>query len=311
MRCFSVLISVLSLLGATAACSKTSTKGVEIDSKLGRYVPANTTVLAGAAVQQITASAFYKRHENQLNLSVLNTASERLGLDPRRDITQILIAWEGDNPLFLATGHFSSSQLGPKLASSGDSKFTYRGQTLFGDANQAVYFPKQNIAVAGPVTALHRFIDTGRGGVPDSLAPRFDALPKADQVWLVSSQGIPMDRVPLRSDAASALSNIAGYVTAASVGVGFDDGAHLHADLVCLSPEGAKRVHDALRGMIGMARLMTRDNQMDMMRIYDAIKVDQDQQNVLVHADLSPEQADKLLAMLPAVNGRAEQLLNR
>ena len=44
-----------------------------------------------------------------------------------------------------------------------------------------------------------------------------------------------------------------------------------------------------------MGRLMTRDDQMDMLRLYDAIQVTQDHDRVHVHADLSGEQMDKLV----------------
>jgi hypothetical protein len=44
-----------------------------------------------------------------------------------------------------------------------------------------------------------------------------------------------------------------------------------------------------------MARLMTKDNDLAMLHLYDAVLVDQDQDTVRVHADLSPELSDQLL----------------
>jgi hypothetical protein len=47
--------------------------------------------------------------------------------------------------------------------------------------------------------------------------------------------------------------------------------------------------------MIGFARLSTKDNQPDLLRAYDAVKVNKNNQIVQVRADLEPEVADKLI----------------
>jgi hypothetical protein len=165
--------------------------------------------------------------------------------------------------------------------------------------------------MAGPLTALHGIIDSKDGRLPAPVQARLEKLPKTDQFWAVSTQGLPVDRIPLGSQLGSALANLMRYVVSASVGAGVDEGAHFQANLTCVSPDGAKQVHDALRGGIGMARLMTKDNDLAMLRLYDAIQVDQDQQSVHVHADLSPELSDKLLKLLPGLNRRADQFLKR
>ena len=268
-------------------------------------------MLAGIDVDRIKSSAFYQRHANELNLPLLNAASERLGLDPRRDISEVLVTWQSNQPVVTARGTFSAKELQPRIVSLGARESRYRGQRLFGTADDAVFFPKQNIMLAGPLPALHSFIDDGRGEVPRPVQTRLENLPKTDQVWAVSTQGLPVDRIPMRSELGSALGNLMRYVTAASAGMGVDQGAHFQANLTCVSVGGAKQVHDALRGGIGMARLMTKDNDLEMLHLYDAIQVDQDQQTVHVHADLSPELSDKLLKFLPGLSNRADELLSR
>jgi hypothetical protein len=44
-----------------------------------------------------------------------------------------------------------------------------------------------------------------------------------------------------------------------------------------------------------LARLMTRDDQKQMLQIYDAIHVHQDHASVHLHADFTAEQADQLM----------------
>ncbi len=115
----------------------------------------------------------------------------------------------------------------------------------------------------------------------------------------------------MRSDIASALSNITGFISATSFGLGFDTGAHMQAEIVCISEQGAERVRDALRGGIGLARLATKDNESDLLQAYDAIQVSQDGETVRVRADLAANLTDKLLTYLPSLRNRAGQMLQQ
>ncbi len=294
MRSWFCFLTALGLV-ACASCHKENERGVQVDSKLAAFIPPATTLLGGVNVESLKASAFYQRHASELNLPMLNADSERLGLDLRRDISDVLVTWQSNQPVVMARGTFSAKELQPKIVSLGAQESHYRNQNFFGNGDEAVFFPKQNILLAGPLSALHSIIDNGSGGVPPPAQTRLENLPKTDQVWAVSTQGLPLDRIPMRSELSSALGNLMRYVAGASVGMGLDQGAHFQANITCVSVDGAKQVHDALRGGIGMARLMTKDNDLAMLHLYDAVLVDQDRETVHVHADLSPELSDQLL----------------
>jgi hypothetical protein len=64
-------------------------------------------------------------------------------------------------------------------------------------------------------------------------------------------------------------------------------------------------VHDALRGLIGLSRLSTNESRLDLLRLWDAVHVDQEKQVVHVRVELPADLADKLLAELPKLTGRA------
>ncbi len=263
-------------------------------------------------VDKLKASPFYQHHRNDLNAPLLDAMSERIGLDPRRDISDLLIAWNGKDVVAIGRGDFNLGALESKLPSLGMRPARYRNYTIFGADREALAFLKHGIAVAGPAETVRSEIDlenNGGGGVPDELRTRLAAIPKTDQVWAVSRGGLALDRMALRSDLDSALSNIIGYVSATSLGIGLDSGTHLQAEIVCVSNEGAQRVRDALRGGIGLARLTTRDEESDLLKLYDAIQVAQDQQTVHIRADVSGELTDKLLAYLPQIRNRADQML--
>jgi hypothetical protein len=85
----------------------------------------------------------------------------------------------------------------------------------------------------------------------------------------------------------------------------------LQVEITCTSNEGAQRVHDALRGLIGLGRLTTNESSLDLLRMWDAISVQQSQQVIHVRADLAADLTDKLMAYLPSLRRRAGQMLNR
>ena len=296
---------------ALSACRNDASLGLKADSKLATFVPSTTVLLAGMNVDQITGTPFYKRHKGEIKLPALDEASGRIGVDPRRDIADVLIAWQLGNPVVMARGRFNASALEPRLISLGSERSEYKKQVLLGDKNGALYFPQKDIAIGGSVGEMHSLIDAQVSGIPAQLAELIRTLPAGDQAWIVSDQSLPLERFPMRSDIQSALSNLIQFVSGANAGVGFDQGAHLHIDLTCRSNDDARQVHDAIRGGIGLARLTTRDDQLGLLRLFDAIRVDQDGKLVHVKADLTSDLADQLLSYMSGFSGRANQMLSR
>ena len=310
MRYFLPLVAAA--LALAVACTKPGPTGVSVPSAFRSYVPPDAKALAAADLNSFKHSDFYKRHQSELNVPLLDALSERIGLDPRRDLSQVLISWNGKQTALLARGHLSMDALEAKFASLGMRRVRYKNYTLFGDERDALAFGKHDVVIAGPAAGVRAELDIAsshNGEVPEELQPLLAAIPKRDQFWAVSRGQLPITEMRLRSDIDSALSNFVDYIGAATLGVGFDDGTHVAAQFICVSDEGAKRVHDALRGGIGLARLATRDNELDMLRLWDSIQVSQDRQTVRVNADLSASLTDKLLGNLQELRGRAGEVL--
>jgi hypothetical protein len=224
-------------------------------------------------------------------------------MDPRRDISEVLIAWNGKAALSLVRGTFDPAVVSQKLVALNAPQTTYKNHQVFGDPKNSIVFVSKGFAITGDGQDVDRALDLlGSSGnsISEPLEERLKQVPKADQIWIVSN-GLPFADAPMRSDIQSALSNITNYISGATVGVLVDTGTHFKIDLTCISEEGAKRVHDALRGAIGLGRLSTRDDQQELMQVYDAINVDQDKTVVHVHADYSGTLTDKLFDQLGQV----------
>jgi hypothetical protein len=254
----------------------------------------------------LKASSFYQRHQNDLNIPVLNAEAERLGVNPLQDVSKLLVAWNGSDWLLMERGRFNGADLQKRLIASGARPTSYRGRTLLGDTKSSLVFFK-SIAVEGGTSAVHHAIDlesAGDGEVPEELAEPMRQVPKHDQIWTVSRAGLAFANLPMNSDTQTALSNITGFVTGTTAGLYCDSGVHLSVDLQCVSDQGATRVHDALRGFVGFGRLSTKDDQEDLLRAYDAIHIDKVGQVVHVRADLPGDLADKLLGELMSMRQR-------
>jgi hypothetical protein len=304
-----ILASCLCLAGCT---KQTVSGGVVVNQSFRPLIKPDTGVLAGISMEKLKTTPLYQRHEKALEFPLLDASSQRIGFDPRRDLKDLIFASNGKTGVFLARGQFQAKEIEAKLQSSGLQRSTYKSFTLFGDNSNTLAFLKGGTVMAGSSEVVRSeldFQDSGAGEVPEELQERLRTLPKGDQIWIVSRSGLPFAETPMRSDVQSALSNIVAYIRGVTAGMEVDQGAHLQANLTCISAEGAQRVHDALRGGIGLARLSTKDNETDLLKLYDAIQVDQDGNLVRVHADLSGDAADKLLALLPQVKSSADGIL--
>ena len=302
-------LSIYSLVVVTLFCScqKSSLTGVKVDPKLKGYIPAKSQALVGLDLEKIRQSDFYKRHQAQLDFPPLNQLSQQIGMDPRRDLSSLLAAWDGTATLIMSRGTFDSRQLETRLQSTHMQSEKYNEMTLYGDGRNDIAILPKGIAVAGSPVLLKKALDenaTGGGGTPEGLQLQLARINADAQLWAVTSGVISLDKLSLRSDTATNLSNISDYISAMAVGITLGSGAALDAHLTCVSDEGSQRVNDALRGLIGLARLSTSDSQLDQLRIWDSIHVVKDGKDVHVTSELTPDLADKLLTLIPSVSRR-------
>ncbi len=301
-RVFLSLCPFAFLLGLVG-CEKQSITQVSIDPLLGKLVGADTTALLACNLAALKTTAFYVRHQAAIDIPLLNDLAGRIGFDPRRDISDLLLTWNGKDLLLAARGRFDKPQIELRLAAT--SKPTeYKNYAIFGNGRETVVFLDSEVAVGGSLRAVRSAIDLRKentGRVPEEFSPSLAQLSKTEQIWLVSRGGLPFADMPTRTDIASILSNFAGYVKSTSVGIGVDAGLHLKSEIDCYSERGSKRVDDGLRGGIGLARLATRDKQPDLLQLYAAIHERKDKQIVYVDADLPPALADDLLSRLTNV----------
>lgn len=297
-------ISALAALVLTvSACGHRSQTGVFLDPAFGPLIPPDTKLLAGIRLDKIRETPLYKKLDGQFDLNRrLNLFSERTGLDARKDTWQLLVVWNGTRALVMARGQFSVVDGEPSFKELGGERLRYKDYSVIGTPETSVFFLNPSVGIAGRRDDLKDFIDH-RGeysNIPAGLQSRLKELPYADQLWVVSNGTIP-ERVlagPDTTGAKSLASNLVGYVQGAQLGLHVGEGIEFAGSIDCTSAEGAQRVRDAIKGVVGLARLRTPDNQMEMLKLYDTVRVNQDASKVSLSASVAPDLVDPLLQML-------------
>ncbi len=285
------------ILLALLSCGRRPLHQVSVNPALAKLVSPDVEVLAQIDLEALKTTSFYLRHKSQLDNPLLTALASQTGFDPRRDLSKLLVTWNGKHLLFVAKGSFARQLIEQRLAAS-TPHAPYKSYSIFGNARQAFVLLDSATVVAGTKPAVQSAIDLFEqhtGQVPPDFTTALDQLSEADQIWLVSRGSLPFADAPTRSDLVSILSNFAGYVNSTSVGIFVDSGLHFKAQIDCISVAGAKRVSDGLRAGIGLARLGQKTNQPPWSTLYPAIHVRLARTSVYVQADISPELSDNLL----------------
>jgi len=300
------LRATLAFLLVLAPACRREKPPLEIDPSLARLVPAGTVLLAGARMDEIRATPLYARWIARVPAAALDGFARESGLDPRKDVRQLLIASDGNRYAVLARGAFSVPEIERRLLAQGARKVTYKGMTLVTGGPAAVVFLDATTAAAGPEQMLKVVIDQAghsRSGISQPLREKMQSVPAGSQVWVVTLGSNPALRqaVPETGNLSN-LRRVIESVDGMSLGMNFQTGLRLDAAGAYRTEQEAKLIHDALRGLLGMGRLSTPDNQPELLLFYDAIRVSQDQTLVRVQADVSMDVLDRVLAKIGGLN---------
>ena len=292
-------VTALALVAILSGCKAPKPSPLHVDRALESLVPADTTFITGADIEGVRNTPVYQKWLGQLALPQLNDFTRQTGVDPRKDLSQILSCSNGKTAVLLARGTFKSRDLESKLVANGARKSEYKGHNLFGDDRWAVTFVNSSTAVAGSTPEVRAVVDQQAAksqGLSPALRAKIDSIGASSQVWAAmvgGMQGLTFG-VPGDSNLGSAMRLMQGIDTA-TIGIDLRSGLDLKAEADCRTERDAKRINDAIRGLVGIGRLSTPDNQPDLLKLYDAVKVAQQQAHVQILAQVGSDLVDKFL----------------
>lgn len=284
--------------------------GVQIDAALASAIPSDTVNIAGGRVDLLQKSPLYARIKPMLPASGDNAVRmrERFGLDPGTDLREFVFAHNGKAGLLLARAKFQSKEIIDRLTKEGAERFDYKGKAILGRSGTSAGLAilGEGVLAGGATPQLHAAIDAitgggGRQGLSERLAKSLATLPAGSHLYFAGSGGATLGlpqgtNIGNLDKVLASIDSIAGFVN-------LDKGIKLAATGQCTDEAGAKRLHTQLRGLIGMGRLSTPDNQPEILRLFDAIDTRVTGKTIQLGVDLTTEQAEKAFDLARGMSG--------
>jgi hypothetical protein len=278
-------------LVVVSSCARPKPIGAQIDPALSTLIPADTVIAAAVHLDKLRKTPVYDKYLAARSFPELDRLAGFTGIDPRKDLWQLLFLSDGKHSVLLGRGDFAGD-MESKLEREGAKRFGYKSYYMIGSEEAAVVFFNSTTAAVGTVESLKALLDA-RGktnGPPPAMAERMKEISADAQMWAVYIGGGIQLPFPLPGNLANANSFLAAVQTA-SVYFDLRDGVKGAVRAQCGSDAGAKSVHDALKAFIGFGRLMSPQDQPDLLRIYDGLQVTQD----TTHVDVKIEEPSALV----------------
>jgi hypothetical protein len=288
-----VSIRILLCAVLLASCARKTAVGPKIDPALATLIPEDTTLLVGTRLEALERTPVYQKYLADRTFPQVEEFAKQTGLDPKKDLWELLFVSNGKNNVLLGRGKFAN-EMEPRLEKAGAKRFGYKGYNLVGDEKTAVVFFSGSTAAIGPTESL-RFLLDQRGtskGPPAALAALMKDIPADAQFWAAYIGG-PVD-LPLGGN----LANITKLVSSIQTGsLYFDLRTGLNGTALgdCSTDQGAEEVQGALKAFIGLGRLNTPANQPEMQAAWDGMRVTLQDKRVKLYIDVPQNVVDQFL----------------
>ena len=281
------ILAALAGMGS-AGCRSTPPPGVKIDPALAMLTPETAVALAGVKMDAVRKTEVYRRHREALGL---DRFSKDTGLDLRTDVWELLVVFEPSGWVAMARGKFSPGFGGtePRVL-EGAPRTAYKGYTIIGNDQASTVFVNSSTALAGAGADVRGLLDrrAASRGIPPALDRQVRNIPPGAGVWIATAArfgGLP---IPLEGNWAN-LNRVVESIEAGWLALDLGNGVEVSARGSCATEQEAKGLHDAMRGLIGLGRLMTPSSQGELLRLYDSIQVGRREREVSLSAVVPPD----------------------
>ena len=133
------------------------------------------------------------------------------------------------------------------------------------------------------------------GGVPPALREKMRLIPAQSQIWGVGlGSSLALGVIPEVGNLAN-LRNVFQALESWTMAANLSSNLKAEASAVYRTEQDAKQIHDALRGLLGLARLSTPSDAPEMLRLYDGVQISMEKNTVRITADIAADLLDKSL----------------
>ena len=281
----------------------------------GLVLPADTQFVMGVDVKRLTSSAAWERWSK--NAAMRPEAMDRLeqsaGLDPRRDIDQIVIAGRSaagkkqPTPLVMAMGRFNLEKLGGSIEGSGTgAKSELEGATLFtmeqkGESSSLAVLDTSTL-LFGPTDRVRQVIKSrSEGETPlrqnEALLALVEGVKPGSTFWMVGDQGLLSNMpqgvpAPGMGGGGSASMNLPPLQSLTVTG-DVDPDLSLALTGVAADEASATKLADVLRGLVALVSLQAQQKP-ELQQLASAFSISTETTKVLVNARIPYELLEAL-----------------
>jgi len=237
------------------------------DPQLMKLVMPDVKVLVYINVMQAKLSP-----AGQYVLSQMEGVAWQAGFDPRQDLIELFVVWNGApktaNPLALASGVFDPARIAAAAAASGATHETYKGVTIIHTnpaKTEGRAFLTGSIMIGGSIANLKAAID--RQSAPPSLPPSLVTLvnqSSATQDALLFTENLatsaPSDAPQVLGFGLAAPANLLQMTKSGYIGLKFGSNVAFTAQFWTDTPENAAALAGFLQLAVNIAQAQTAQN---------------------------------------------------
>ncbi len=287
----------------------------------GLVFPADTHYVMGFDVKRVVASPMWTRMASQPGMRPegLKQFETMTGLDPARDIDQIVVAGRGGSgkntpqPLVIATGRFDLDKLGETLETTeqatkrqleGTTLFTMTKQNEKGETESSTLaFLGPTSLVFGPTPGVEAVVASrSRGETPleqnTELIKLVESVKPGSTFWFVGDRtvlaGMP-DRIPapgMGGSGTSAGMNLPPLQSLTLTG-DFDPELSLALTGVAADEAAATKLADVMRGLVALMSLQAQQKP-ELAQLASAFSISTEMNRVLISARIPYELLEAL-----------------
>jgi hypothetical protein len=289
-----LLVAVL----AAASCAKAPPPGPKIDPAIAGFIPPDTVLLVGARLEAIEKTPISQKYPVQRSIPQLDQFAAATGINPAKDLWELLYASNGQRGAVIGHGMFSDEGE-PKLQKRGDNRFGYKGLTIVGSDTNGILLVNQTVLAMGDTDQLKAMVDAHEksAGPPPAMAALLARMPATAQVWAAYGGGplkLPIDTIANLSN----INKILGMIKTGTLYLDFSTGLTGLAEGTAGSDQQGEQLESGLRAMIGFGRLSISPKQPDLQRVFDGLRPTRENREVKLHIDEPEELVDKLVTLL-------------
>jgi hypothetical protein len=280
-------------------------------------LPADAKFVMGFDVKRFAASPFYERFKAQRGMQpeALEELEAKTGLNPARDIDQIVVAGTGVRGaagVAVALGHFDLYKLGRAIEASGKAHGTsYEGVTVYNFSEESkqplsLALLDESTLVLGPSDQVTQALASRtRGETPlktnAGLMARVEKIQPGSTFWMVGDQSL-LASLPTSIPAPGASAGSGSLALPALVGLtvtgDLDPQVSFAVTGEAKDAAAAKNLADIVRGLVAMASLQAAQKP-ELQQLASAVSVATDENRVLVSARIPYETLDALQPKRP------------